>query len=112
MRDRAIASKDSKIEIVDIEKRESVFSLTGHQGEVVLVSFDPLGEYLCSISVDATLRIWNMSKRVCESCKPGLRDATIKSISCSWTDSGSLLAVPFGNTIQLIQVVIVLISNV
>ena len=112
MRDRAIASKDSKIEIVDIEKRESVFSLTGHQGEVVFVSFDPLGEYLCSISVDATLRIWNMSKRVCESCKPGLRDATIKSMACSWTDSGSLLAVPFGNTIQLIQVVIVLISNV
>ena len=63
---------------MDIEKRESVFSLTGHQGEVVFVSFDPLGEYLCSVSVDATLRIWNLSKRVCESCKPGLRDATIK----------------------------------
>lgn len=69
---RAIGSKDSVIEVIDIRERENVFSLVGHQGEVTFVSFDPKGEYLSSVSVDGTLRIWNLTKKSCESSKPGL----------------------------------------
>ena len=100
---RAIGSKDSKIEVIDIEKRENVFSLIGHQGEVTFVSFDPKGEYLSSVSVDGTLRIWNLTKRSCESSKPGL-NKEISSLNCSWSESGYLLAIPYGNEIQIIQV--------
>ena len=108
---RAIGSKDSVIEVIDIRERENVFSLVGHQGEVTFVSFDPKGEYLSSVSVDGTHRIWNLTKKSCESSKPGLSKELCTSLNCSWSESGDLLVIPYGNEIQFIQVSFVDRSN-
>ena len=71
------------------------------------MSFDPKGEYLSSISTDGTLRIWNLAKRSCESSKPGLSKELSLSLNCSWSESGDLLVIPYGNEIDIIQVRVV-----
>ena len=101
---RAVASKDSRIDVVDIEKREVSFSLHGHQGGVCYVVFDPKGDYLSSISEDGTLRVWNVKKKSCETSKPGISKENALHLSCGWTTSGNYLAIPFGREIQLIKV--------
>ena len=68
-------------------------------------------EYLSSVSVDGTLRIWNLTKKSCESSKPGLSKELCTSLNCSWSESGDLLVIPYGNEIQFIQVSFVDRSN-
>lgn len=101
---RAIASNDSKIDVVDIAKREVSFSLNGHQGAVCYVVFDPRGDYLSSISTDGTLRVWSLKKKTCETSKPGISKEKASQLNCGWIASGLYLAVPFGREIQLLKV--------
>lgn len=69
------------------------------------VLFDPKDKYLSSISSDGTLRIWNMETSKCVSVKPYINRDYSSKLSCSWSESGDLLAVPFNSKIDLIRVV-------
>ena len=89
---------------MDIAKREVVFSLSGHQGGVCYVTFDPRGDYLSSLSTDGTLRVWNLKKKTCETSKPGIAKEKVSQLNCSWVGSGLYLAVPFGREIQFLKV--------
>lgn len=79
-------------------------SLTGHQGAVDFVTFDPKDKYLSSIGCDGTLRIWNMETSKCVSIKPYINRDYSSKLSCSWSDSGDVLAVPFNSKIDLVRV--------
>ena len=79
-------------------------SLTGHQGAVDFVTFDPKDKYLSSLGCDGTLRIWNMETSKCVSIKPYINRDYSSKLSCSWSASGDVLAVPFNSKIDLIRV--------
>lgn len=101
---RAVATCDSRIDVIELEKREVIFSLIGHQGSVEFVVFDPLDKYLSSIGSDGTLRIWNIETTKCVSVKPYINRDYASKVSCSWSKSGEFLAVPFNTQIDLIRV--------
>ena len=99
-----MATNDSRIDIIALEKREVVSSLAGHQGAVNFIAFDPKDKYLSSIGSDGTLRIWNMETSKCVSIKPYINRDYSAKLSCSWSASGDVLAVPFNSKIDLVRV--------
>jgi WD40 repeat protein len=55
----ASASADKRVKKWDLDTREDVLTLTGHQDEVVDVAYSPNGLFIASASLDETVRIWN-----------------------------------------------------
>jgi WD40 repeat protein len=54
----AVAGKDSRIQMVDLQRQKVVRTLEGHTDGVTFVCFDP-AHRLISASDDATIRIWD-----------------------------------------------------
>ncbi|KAJ3623626.1 hypothetical protein Zmor_004393 [Zophobas morio] len=61
----AAGSDDSTIKILDLNNKENITELSGHQNSIRSLAYDPLGEFLLSSSCDGTLRVWNLRKSGC-----------------------------------------------
>ena len=75
----------------------------GHQGGVTYIEFSPSDQYLSSLGMDGTVRIWNVKESKCITSKPYLDREYIQHLSSSWCNN-DLLAVPYGNKTDIIQV--------
>ena len=103
---RAVATQDSKIDVISLDTRETAFSFIGHQGGVYYLAFDPSDQYVASIGADGTLRIWDVKQAKCLTSKPYLDKEFAIRLNLSWCSSGNLI-VPSGTKIDVIQVSIV-----
>jgi WD40 repeat protein len=55
----AVATKDSAVQLVNLDTGETVHSLIGHKQFVQDLSFNPDGKRLASASCDYTIKIWD-----------------------------------------------------
>ena len=99
-----MATLDSRIQLIALDRKEVAKSLVGHQGGVLFVVFDPKDQFLSSLGADGTLRIWDVESGKCVTAKPYLNKDFVKRLSCSWTEAGEYLAVPFESKVDLIEV--------
>ena len=53
-----VASEDANIYVYNVETRENIHTLRGHEQGVQDILFDPSGKVLVSASSDATFRVW------------------------------------------------------
>lgn len=58
----ATASTDNSVKVWDIERREMLFEITGHEDVVTGVTFSQDGLYLITTSADRTARVWDISQ--------------------------------------------------
>lgn len=59
---RYIASTSNKvIKVWDLQRKSDycIFTLVGHEADVVSVGFSPCGEYIVSTSEDRTIKVWH-----------------------------------------------------
>ena len=60
------AGEDNKIVVWDVFTSKQYASLLGHSQEVGGISLHPNGDILVSVSLDSTIRIWNIQTEECE----------------------------------------------
>jgi WD40 repeat protein len=61
----ATASYDRSIKIWDIDTKECLHTLTGHQQPVSAIAFSPDGQQLVSSSFDKTIKLWDTNSGKC-----------------------------------------------
>jgi WD40 repeat protein len=54
-------TRDYTIQLWDVETREEIRRLAGHEGPVTALHFSPDGSTLISGSIDESLRLWNVA---------------------------------------------------
>ena len=107
----AVGADDGVIRLaitnVPTGQQGGVALLKGHTDAVLCVAFDPRGEYLASSSADGTVRIWDISDepttvktvRIATRVQPG----SSQRLRVAWHPSGSSLAIPYLNGVQLLE---------
>lgn len=76
---------DQTVRIWDIETGKTIYTLNGHEGEVICVNFSAEGDLLLTGSFDGTARIWDMQSGQCVRVLEG-HEAEISS--CQFEFSG------------------------
>jgi WD40 repeat protein len=90
----AVASLARSLCVYDLETKDLVAELTGHEDAVNCVAYSPDGKMLASGSDDHTLRLWAVARGTCLACAE--LDTQIKSIAFS--ADGKYLFTGNGNT--------------
>lgn len=86
----ATASEDGTVQLWNRNGSRSAFTLTGHQGPVYSVSFDPKGEYIATVGEDGYLRLWC---RDCQwNCPYKVREHQGPIYSVSYSPDGLFIA--------------------
>jgi WD40 repeat protein len=69
----ASGSWDKTIKLWDVDTREEICTLKGHQLQVSAVAFSPSGQFLASTSFDRTTRLWDLSAGLSAQLQPQVR---------------------------------------
>jgi len=85
----AYSSSDQKIELWDVEHRQRLRTLKGHQGEVWVLAFSPDGRLLASGSLDTSIKLWEIDSGRCLATLQGHHDWIW---SMAFSSDGTLLA--------------------
>jgi WD40 repeat protein len=85
----AAASYDARVRIWQAATGEPVAVLSGHEGAVRDVAFDPAGRRLASAGFDGTIRVWDIAKK--ESIHV-LRGHTDEAYAIAFSGDGKLIA--------------------
>ncbi|XP_063933665.1 WD repeat and HMG-box DNA-binding protein 1-like isoform X3 [Zophobas morio] len=105
----AAGSDDSTIKILDLNNKENITELSGHQNSIRSLAYDPLGEFLLSSSCDGTLRVWNLRKSGCLVVSLDILEKisdpelAIDVGTVEWHPEGGKFAVPSKNEIHVYQ---------
>ena len=111
---RAVATSEHFIRIVDIANPSNTLDLTGHEGPVKTVSWDPKGKYLASSSCDGSVKVWELSTwmsgnfkllKTFENQMPKDHQGDIVDSDPwrpSWSPTGSMLALPGMKDVQIV----------
>ena len=75
-------SRDSTIEVWNMEDGKLIRTLRGHEGDVTSVAISPDGKYIVSGSRDSTIKVWNMEDgRLIRTLRGHARSVTSVAIS-------------------------------
>lgn len=95
----SVADGDLTIRLWDTSMGVLKVTLQGHSKDIRSIIFSPDGQLLVTISRDDTIRIWDSAT----GASKGIIEAISGTLDLSFSPDGRLLAVPFSETVQLLD---------
>jgi WD40 repeat protein len=89
----ACGGQSREVDLWDLETRQQIPSLLGHDGNITAVAFSQAGKTLASGSVDRTTKLWDW--------RTGKLLATCKDTDCAWPEQ--IAFSPDGSTVAILD---------